>query len=84
MCGRYVSPEEAAGKPLWRHALRNPAGRQVHQPYFIHSPTDSIIAIAGLWSLWMNHSGDPVLSCALLTRTAAPSLEHIHHRMPWC
>ncbi|MBD9680762.1 SOS response-associated peptidase [Pseudomonas sp. PDM18] len=95
--------EEAAGKPLWRQALRstrclmpalgwyewneketlrNPAGRQVHQPYFIHSPTAPIIAIAGLWSLWTNPNGEPVLSCALLTKSAALSIEVIHHRMP--
>ncbi len=95
--------EEAAGKRLWRHALRstrclmpalgwyewnekenlrNPAGRQVHQPYFIHSDTDPIIPIAGLWSLWMSPNGEPVLSCALLTKSAAPSIENIHHRMP--
>lgn len=62
--------------------VRNPAGRQLHQPYFIHSLADSIIAIAGLWSLWINPNGEPVLSCALLTKDAAPSIEHIHNRMP--
>ncbi|WP_447755599.1 SOS response-associated peptidase [Pseudomonas nicosulfuronedens] len=62
--------------------MRNLAGCQVHQPYFIHSPTDPIIAIAGLCSLWINPNGEPVLSCALLTRAAASSIEQIHHRMP--
>ncbi|MEE9102488.1 MULTISPECIES: SOS response-associated peptidase family protein [Pseudomonas] len=62
--------------------VRNPAGRQVHQPYFIHSPANPIIVFAGFWSLWINPNGEPVLSCALLTRSAAASLEHIHHRMP--
>ncbi|WP_448682916.1 SOS response-associated peptidase [Pseudomonas nicosulfuronedens] len=95
--------EEAAGKPLWRQALRssrcimpalgwyewneteavrNPAGRQVHQPYFIHSQSDPIIAIAGLWSLWIQPGGEATLSCALLSKSAALGIEHIHHRMP--
>lgn len=65
-----------------RETLRNPAGRQVHQPYFIHSRADSIIAIAALWSLWLSPNGDTSLTCALLTKSAAASIDNIHHRMP--
>lgn len=65
-----------------KESARNPAGRQVQQPYFIHCPTDPIIAIAGLYSLWITLQGDSLLSCALLTKPAAPSIEPIHHRMP--
>jgi putative SOS response-associated peptidase YedK len=56
--------------------------RKVNQPYFIHCPTEPVIAIAGLWSIWKSPQGDDVVSCALMTREAAPSIEAIHHRMP--
>ncbi|WP_371234826.1 SOS response-associated peptidase family protein [Pseudomonas sp. QE6] len=62
--------------------MRNPAGHQIHQPCFIHRPVDPIIAIAGLWSLWIKPNGESVLSYALLTKSAAPSLQHTHHRIP--
>ncbi len=90
--------EEAAQKPMWRDALRThrclmpacgwyewcesepvhtAAGRKVNQPYYIRSPRSDVMAIAGLWS-----SAGPVVSCALMTRAAAPCIAAIHHRMP--
>jgi putative SOS response-associated peptidase YedK len=97
--------EEAADKPTWRQGLRSmrclmpahgwyewneqePAvsesGRKGKQPYFISCPSSEVIAFAGLWSLWRGPTPDaaPVLSCALLSRAAAPSIAAIHHRMP--
>ena len=95
--------EEAAGKPMWRGALRharcllpalgwyewneqeqvlNPAGRKVNRPYFIRCPDEPVVAIAGLWSTWRKPDGGQILSCALLTKAAAPSIGGIHHRMP--
>ena len=94
--------EEAGTKPMWRHAMRSercliPAagwyewsgtertlgtsGRQVKQPYYIHAD-DDVIAFAGLWSVWKPPEGDPVLSCSILTRDAAPGIASIHNRMP--
>lgn len=61
---------------------RSTSGRKVNQPYFIHSPGDPVIAIAGLWSIWNSPQGDEVASCALMTKDAAPSISAIHHRMP--
>lgn len=41
-----------------------------------------VLAIAGLWSVWMAPDGADVLSCALLTREAEGEIASIHHRMP--
>ncbi|MBN7822521.1 SOS response-associated peptidase, partial [Bowmanella yangjiangensis] len=42
----------------------------------------SMLAIAGLWSIWTSTEGNQVLSCALLTKEAAGPVAAIHHRMP--
>lgn len=61
---------------------RNERGRSCFQPYFIHQADSEVIAIAGLWSQWITPEGQPILSCALTTKAAAPSIASIHHRMP--
>ncbi|MEO8039152.1 MAG: SOS response-associated peptidase [Betaproteobacteria bacterium] len=61
---------------------RSESGRKVNQPYFIHSPDAEVIAFAGLWALWQRAGAAPVLSCALLSKQAAPAISGIHHRMP--
>jgi putative SOS response-associated peptidase YedK len=93
--------EEAAQKPMWRQALKSkrclmpvrgwyewqvlsPAQgktRAVKQPYFIHDPESDVMAFAGLWSTW-GADGEPLASCALMTRAAAPSVAQVHDRMP--
>src|SRR5690606_26487377 len=50
--------------------------------YFHYCPDAPLIAFAGLWSLWQRDDQPPLLSCALLSKEAAPSIAHIHHRMP--
>jgi putative SOS response-associated peptidase YedK len=62
--------------------VRSESGRQVHQPYFIHSTHDDVIAFAAMWSVWQRPEAEPVVSCALLTKDAAPSIAGIHDRMP--
>jgi putative SOS response-associated peptidase YedK len=61
---------------------RSTSGRKVNQPYYILSTDDPVIAIAGLWSIWNSPLGVEVVSCALMTKEAAPSNQAIHHRMP--
>lgn len=60
----------------------SPSGRKVKQPYYIHSLDDSMLAFAALWSSWQSPDGQEVLSCALLTKDAAPYIHDIHNRMP--
>lgn len=61
---------------------RNERGRKCNQPYFIFANSSAVLAIAGLWSEWITPEGQPVMSCALMTKEAAPSIASIHHRMP--
>lgn len=53
-----------------------------NQPYYLYCPNMDVIAFAGLWSLWEGPDGAAILSCALLSREAAPAIAGIHHRMP--
>jgi putative SOS response-associated peptidase YedK len=53
-----------------------------NQPYYLYCPNAEVIAFAGLWSVWERPGSDPILSCALLSREAAPAIAGIHHRMP--
>lgn len=64
------------------HEPLTQAPTRVNQPYYLYCPNTEIIAFAGLWSLWESLDGHPVLSCALLSREAAPEIAGIHHRMP--
>lgn len=63
-------------------AVRSASGRLVKQPYFISCPASEIIAFAALWSVWRRPGAEPVLSCALLSKNAAPAIANIHRRMP--
>ena len=62
--------------------VRNDAGRKVKQPYFISALNADAIVFAGLWAVWTGQNGTQVLSCALLSKAAAPGIAHIHDRMP--
>ncbi len=65
-----------------RQMLPGPGGRPVKQAYYIHAEDDALLAFAGLWSIWQGPDGRELLSCALLTREALPSISAIHARMP--
>ncbi len=62
--------------------VRNASGRLVHQPYYLYSPRDAVLGIAGMWASWTAPDGQTITSCALLTREAAPAIQAIHGRMP--
>ncbi|MDH4585114.1 SOS response-associated peptidase [Pseudomonas sp. BN415] len=62
--------------------VRNARGRLVHQPYYLYSPNDTVLAFAAMWATWQAPDGQSITSCALLTREAAPSIGAIHNRMP--
>lgn len=64
-----------------KEQVRSESGRTVNQPYFLYSPNAEVIAFAGIWAIWESPTG-PVVSCALLSKAAAPGIAHIHHRMP--
>jgi putative SOS response-associated peptidase YedK len=87
--------EEAAGKPMWRHAVRHTralvpalgwyewrAEAGAKQPYFIHAAGMAGICFAGLWSTHRDNTGQEQLSFAILTRAASAPLTAVHNRMP--
>jgi putative SOS response-associated peptidase YedK len=57
-------------------------------PFYIHSPNDEVLALAGLYSWWKDHSkadDDPTrwtLTATILTSSAVDELLHIHDRNP--
>ena len=87
--------EEAAGKPLWRDAMRR--GRCVipadgwyewrsgprKQPYFIRRADGSPVGFAGLMAVWKQPgTGEWMTSCAIMTMPAIGPLKDVHERMP--
>lgn len=52
------------------------------QPWLIRVDQDGQFAFAGLWENWMDPNGSELETCTILTTAAAPSIAHIHHRMP--
>ena len=57
-------------------------------PFYIHHPDDELLAFAGLYSWWKDHSkadDDPtlwILTTTILTSSAVDELLHIHDRNP--
>lgn len=78
---RCIMP--AGGWYEWNESepAMGPTGKPCNQPYFHYCPGE-IVPIAGLWSVWRRPDANPILSCALITKEAAPSVAHVHHRMP--
>lgn len=58
-------------------------GTPVKVPHWIHLPDRRPFAVAGLWERWREGEGaDPLVTFALLTTDAVPSVRPLHHRMP--
>jgi putative SOS response-associated peptidase YedK len=56
--------------------------KQVKQPYFLYDESQPVIGIAGLLSVWFSPDNGPMMTCALMTKTASPGLMEVHDRMP--
>ena len=55
----------------------------VKQPYFIAFEGGQPFGMAGLWERWRDPaSGEPLESCCIVTTSPAPSVAHVHDRMP--
>lgn len=74
----------AAGWYEWneKEPAKNKAGKDTHQPYYHHAIDGDVLAIAGIWSTWSPPEGEPITSCALLTKEAEGLVAAVHHRMP--
>ncbi len=67
---------------------RTKKARPRKQPFFIHNPDGSVLAMAGLYEIWRDPTkaeDDPDRfrwTCTVLTTTAEDDLGRIHDRMP--
>lgn len=57
-------------------------GKATKIPYFMTPSDGSRIYMAGLWSVWRDGTGNPLLSCTILTTDSVGDLQRIHDRMP--
>ncbi|MFK3983148.1 SOS response-associated peptidase [Micromonospora sp. NPDC050397] len=62
----------------WYEWVRRDGGKQ---PYFMTPADGGVLAFAGLWSIWKGPDG-PLLSCSVITTSAAGELADVHDRMP--
>jgi putative SOS response-associated peptidase YedK len=55
----------------------------VKQPFFISFTDREPFGMAGLWESWKDPAGgEPLESCCIVTTAPAPSVAHVHDRMP--
>ena len=52
------------------------------QPYLIRFSDGRPFAFAGLWELWRRPTGDPLLSCTIITTSPNEVVAPLHDRMP--
>ncbi|MEU4770582.1 SOS response-associated peptidase [Micromonospora sp. NPDC023644] len=63
----------------WYEWVRGADGRK--QPYYMTPLDGSVLAFAGIWSVW-DGSGGPLLTFSVLTTAALGELAEVHDRMP--
>ncbi|WP_204033496.1 SOS response-associated peptidase [Micromonospora qiuiae] len=63
----------------WYEWVRRPGGAK--QPYYLTPADGSVLAFAGIWSVW-GGSDAPLLTCSVLTTAALGELAEVHDRMP--
>jgi putative SOS response-associated peptidase YedK len=56
--------------------------KAANQPHFIRRGDGRLVVLAGLMSIWYPNRDTSLLTCAVLTRDAAPSVADVHDRMP--
>ncbi len=52
------------------------------QPFYIHQTEGDVLTMTGIWDRWVSPAGEEVLSCAIITTAAGPTVGQIHTRMP--
>lgn len=63
----------------WYEWVRTSAGGR--QAYYMTPRDGSVLAFAGIWSVWDGPAG-PLLTCSVLTTAAVGELAEVHDRMP--
>jgi putative SOS response-associated peptidase YedK len=64
----------------WYEWATRPDGSR--QPYYLAPADGSIVAFAGLWELWCDAEGRPLVSATIVTGPAPEHLREIHDRAP--
>jgi putative SOS response-associated peptidase YedK len=64
----------------WYEWATRPDGTR--QPYFLAPPDSRGIAFAGLWEVWYDADGRPLVTTTIVTAAAPPDLEFVHDRSP--
>ncbi len=68
-----------------QHEFSDPETGEIRtrkQAHYLYVERDEPVGLAGLLAQWTSASGEPVLSCAILTRAASQSASEVHDRMP--
>jgi putative SOS response-associated peptidase YedK len=52
------------------------------QPYYVHLPDETPLAMAGLWDVWHSGKDDALETFAVITTQANEAMQQIHDRMP--
>lgn len=52
------------------------------QPFYISSPDDNSLSLAGIWNEWISPQGQLIESVAIITCDSVGQLARIHSRMP--
>lgn len=73
----------ADGYYEWQRIPATSSRREQKYPHWIHSPEDSPLAMAGLWTINRKiHPAEPIRSATIITANANEELHPIHDRMP--
>lgn len=64
----------------WYEWARRPDGERA--PHFLTRHDGGLVAMAGLWDVWRDAEGRPLLSTTILTGAAPADLTHVHDRAP--
>lgn len=54
----------------------------IKQPFFVHLTNDAIMALAGLYDLWVNPAGKLFKTYTIITTNSNEAMRPIHIRMP--
>jgi len=64
----------------WYEWATRPDGSR--QPYYLAPADASLVAFAGLWEVWYDGEGRPLLSTTIVTGPAPADLRDVHDRAP--
>jgi putative SOS response-associated peptidase YedK len=64
----------------WYEWTAGPDGSRL--PWFLSSPGGEPLGFAGLWEVWYDAEGRPLVTCTIVTAAAPGDLAHLHDRAP--